>query len=36
MSYRGHVTPGSPGVHELTHLIITKASVGEMDFGLHA
>ena len=31
MSYRGHASPGSPGVHELTHLVITKASVGEMD-----
>jgi glyoxylase-like metal-dependent hydrolase (beta-lactamase superfamily II) len=31
MTYTGHVRPGSPGVHELTHLIITKASVGEMD-----
>jgi glyoxylase-like metal-dependent hydrolase (beta-lactamase superfamily II) len=31
MSYRGKVKPGSPGVHELAHLIITKASVGPMD-----
>jgi glyoxylase-like metal-dependent hydrolase (beta-lactamase superfamily II) len=31
VTYRGHVSPGSPGVHELTHLVITKASVGEMD-----
>jgi glyoxylase-like metal-dependent hydrolase (beta-lactamase superfamily II) len=25
------VKPGSPAVHELTHLVITKASVGSMD-----
>jgi glyoxylase-like metal-dependent hydrolase (beta-lactamase superfamily II) len=31
MSYHGKVRPGSPGVHELTHLMITKASVGPMD-----
>jgi glyoxylase-like metal-dependent hydrolase (beta-lactamase superfamily II) len=31
MSYHGRVRPGSPGVHELTHLMITKASVGPMD-----
>jgi glyoxylase-like metal-dependent hydrolase (beta-lactamase superfamily II) len=31
MTYTGHVKPGSPGVHELTSLVITKASVGEMD-----
>jgi glyoxylase-like metal-dependent hydrolase (beta-lactamase superfamily II) len=31
MSYHGKVKPGSPGVHELTHLAITKASVGPMD-----
>ncbi len=31
MSYHGRVRPGSPGVHELTHLTITKASVGPMD-----
>jgi glyoxylase-like metal-dependent hydrolase (beta-lactamase superfamily II) len=31
MSYHGKVKPGSPGVHELTHLTITKASVGPMD-----
>ena len=31
MTYTGHVKPGSPGVHELKDLVITKASVGEMD-----
>jgi glyoxylase-like metal-dependent hydrolase (beta-lactamase superfamily II) len=31
MTYSGRVKPGSPGVHELTELIITKASVGPMD-----
>jgi glyoxylase-like metal-dependent hydrolase (beta-lactamase superfamily II) len=31
MTYSGHVKPGSPGVHELTNLMITKASVGSMD-----
>jgi glyoxylase-like metal-dependent hydrolase (beta-lactamase superfamily II) len=31
MTYTGHVEPGSPGVHELKDLVITKASVGEMD-----
>jgi glyoxylase-like metal-dependent hydrolase (beta-lactamase superfamily II) len=31
MTYTGKVTPGSPGVHELTDLSITKASVGPMD-----
>ncbi|MGH3470498.1 MAG: MBL fold metallo-hydrolase [Nocardioidaceae bacterium] len=31
MSYRGRVSPGSPDVHELAHLIVTKASVGPMD-----
>jgi glyoxylase-like metal-dependent hydrolase (beta-lactamase superfamily II) len=31
MSYHGKVRPGSPAVHELTHLTITKASVGPMD-----
>jgi glyoxylase-like metal-dependent hydrolase (beta-lactamase superfamily II) len=31
MSYHGRVKPGSPAVHELTHLLITKASVGPMD-----
>jgi glyoxylase-like metal-dependent hydrolase (beta-lactamase superfamily II) len=31
MTYTGHVRPASPGVHELTNLVITKASVGEMD-----
>ena len=31
MTYRGHVTPGSPAVRELSELVITKASVGPMD-----
>lgn len=31
MTYHGKVRPGNPGVHELTHLMITKASVGPMD-----
>src|SRR5262245_27249085 len=31
MSYHGKVRPGSPGVHELTNLLVTKASVGPMD-----
>jgi glyoxylase-like metal-dependent hydrolase (beta-lactamase superfamily II) len=31
MSYRGKVKPGSPDVRELSHLMITKASVGPMD-----
>jgi glyoxylase-like metal-dependent hydrolase (beta-lactamase superfamily II) len=31
MSYHGKVRPGSPEVHELTQLLITKASVGPMD-----
>jgi glyoxylase-like metal-dependent hydrolase (beta-lactamase superfamily II) len=31
MTYTGKVKPGSPAVHELTDLTITKASVGPMD-----
>ena len=31
MTYRGHVTPGSPAERELPELLITKASVGPMD-----
>ena len=32
MTYHGSVTPGgTPDVRELTHLVITKFSVGEMD-----
>lgn len=31
MTYTGKVRPGSPGVHELADLTITKASVGPMD-----
>lgn len=32
MTYHGHVEPGGPpAVHELTHLIVNKLSVGAMD-----
>ena len=31
MTYHGKVRPGTPGVRELSDLMITKASVGPMD-----
>ena len=37
MSYQGKVVPGGPAaVHELTHLIVSKVSVGPMDNNAYA